>query len=131
MLIALIPFTFWAVGDLIAVFVARRVGGFAASYASILLVVIGLSFLLPQHLNDFENYTTGLLLLNIAIGIIFLFGNQFYARAIEKSNASLTNVVAGTFPIVPVYRVLNWRAYKLDPWPRYTVCAGRCRYCDD
>lgn len=100
MFIALIPFVFWAVGDLIAVFVVRRTGGYVSNYTSFILAVIGLTFLLPQHLADFDRYTPLLLAANILIGILFLFGNQFYARALEKSNASLTNVVAGSFPVI-------------------------------
>jgi drug/metabolite transporter (DMT)-like permease len=100
MLVALIPFVFWAVGDLIAVFVVRRIGGYVSNYTSFVLAVIGLTFLLPRHLQDFDSYTPLLLVANIIIGTIFLFGNQFYARALEKSNASLTNVVAGSFPVI-------------------------------
>lgn len=101
-LLALIPFFGWAFGDLFAAIASRKIGGFSATIWSGFIFFILLSLVAAIYRPSHNGYTPILVMGNLVVGALLMFGNAFYTQGLEKSNASIVNVVAGSFPVITV-----------------------------
>lgn len=98
-LLALIPFFTWALGDVFGTFASRKVGNISTSTVFILF-----SFLLCTLYLPFAGNVTSWSFVTVAflLGGAYIVGLFAYFHALEIGNASLVGAIAGSFSVVVV-----------------------------
>lgn len=100
LILAVITFLGWGTGDLFTIVASRKIGAnfttfwvFSFSFLLSLLV-------LPFAPHNFGAITFPLLVLNIFLGILYVYGNVLISQAFRISSAPLVGIIIQSFPAV-------------------------------
>lgn len=99
---AIVSYFGWAIGDLFATIASRKIGAYSAAFWRMALGILFFSLYIPFALDDLKNITTTLLILNIIIGVIGVFGLVAFYEGLRTMNAALAGTIGNTFPFVAV-----------------------------
>lgn len=99
---ALISYIGWGTGDIFGTIVTRKIGGFSISVWSMLLSLLIFSLLIPSSLNDLQNLTPNIFLVNVILGLLLMASLVSYNVALKISNASLVAAISASFPALVV-----------------------------
>jgi drug/metabolite transporter (DMT)-like permease len=100
LILGLITFVGWGIGDLFTIAATRRIGAnlttfwiFSCSFVLALLFI-------PFAPHDLALITWPLLVLNLFLGILFISGNVLISEAFRTSSAPLVGIIIQAFPAV-------------------------------
>lgn len=110
--LGLIPYFGWAIGDIFGIYSSRKVGAYLTTFYVFVFGFLAASLYVPFALNDVQNITIPLLLLNILFGTIVLSGNYMINEAFKISNASIIGIIIQSFLALVI--ILSWLIFK-DP----------------
>ncbi len=111
-ILGLIPYFGWAIGDIFGIYASRKVGAYLTTFYVFLFGFLFASLYIPFALNDLQKITLPLLLLNIVFGVVVLSGNFMINEAFKISNASVIGIIIQSFPALVI--ILSWLIFK-DP----------------
>lgn len=99
-ILALITFFFWGIGDIFGTISSRKIGAFRTTFWVCIAGIILFSPIALAHLSDFQNLSIGIVVLTFFIGVFDVFGNFSFNLATKLSSASLTGTLAGSFAAI-------------------------------
>jgi drug/metabolite transporter (DMT)-like permease len=99
-LLAFITFFGWGTGDLFTVIAVRKIGANLTTFWIFFFSFLLSLLVLPFVPHDFGKITFPLLLLNIFLGILFVYGNILISEAFRISSAPLIGVIIPSFPAI-------------------------------
>lgn len=101
-ILALIAFLGWGVGDIFGTISSRKIGAYPVAFWSILIGVICASILIPFVYTDLFNLTFEVFLVNIIIGVVFIFGWICFNEGLRIGNPSIVGTISACFAAVTV-----------------------------
>lgn len=101
-LFALISFFGWALGDILIIYITRRIGSYSTAIWGFLFRLIFYSLFVPFVWNSLSNLTLDIFILNLILGVILLSGAVAFFEALRISSASLVGTIVASFPAITV-----------------------------
>lgn len=101
-LFALVPLFGWGIGDILIVYITRRVGPYSTAIWGFLFRFLALSLLIPFFTKFLSNLTPDIFLLNLILGALLLGGAVASYEAFRVASASLVGAVIASFPALTV-----------------------------
>lgn len=99
-ILALIPFIGWGSGDIFGAYLSRKIGSYNATFYAFLFGIVLMAFFAPFYINELQNITIPLLILNIFLGVLYVLANFFINEAFKLNNASITGVIIQSGPVL-------------------------------
>ncbi|OGM11038.1 hypothetical protein A2Z22_04210 [Candidatus Woesebacteria bacterium RBG_16_34_12] len=99
-LLALITFFGWGIGDIFTVIATRRIGANLTTFWVFLFSFILSLLIFPFVPHDFSLITFPLLIFNIFLGILYVSGNVLISEAFRISSAPLVGIIIQAWPAV-------------------------------
>ncbi|MBI2327179.1 DMT family transporter [Candidatus Curtissbacteria bacterium] len=90
------------IGDIFGAISTRKIGGVQTTFWTRIIRLVLFSFYGFTQLNELQNITLGLLILNIVIGFILIIGFLAFFEGLRVGNAPLVGSIAGSFPALVV-----------------------------
>lgn len=100
LLLGLISYFGWGMGDIFGVYASRKIGAYRATAYVFIFGFLIASLYVPWALPDFGLITAGLFALNFMVGSIYLSGNVLLNEGFSRSSASLVGIIVQSFPAV-------------------------------
>lgn len=97
---ALVALVGWGVGDIYGTLAARKIGSLLTSAWSMAVGVVIAVLIWPFVFQDISGVNAEILLINIAIGAVFLFGLVCFNQGLTTGNASLVGTIVASFTAV-------------------------------
>ena len=95
--LAVLSYFTWGGGDCFGTLASRRMGAGLATFWVLIIGCVLFSAYLPFVLDDLARYTAPLLLLNVVLGAVVLFGNVAFNEAAALINPSIAAAISGSF----------------------------------
>lgn len=99
-LLALIPLIGWGLGDVFGIYSSRKVGSYLTTFCQFLFAIALFSLVLPFVQSDFSKVTTGLLVLNIMFGSLYVLANFFVNEGFKQASAPVVGIIIQSFPAI-------------------------------
>ncbi|MFQ5794757.1 MAG: DMT family transporter [Candidatus Bipolaricaulia bacterium] len=99
---ALIAYLGWGIGDVFSTIVTRKLGAYSTTFWNLVFGLLIFSPYIPFVLNDLQNITPGIFLLNIALAAVLIVGIVAFYEGLRIANPSLVGTIAASFAAVTV-----------------------------
>lgn len=100
--LALITFVGWGVGDVFGTAVSRKIGGFSTSLWLYFGAFILYSFIAPFKLDELENLTPELFIVNLAISVAGVLGYIMFYEGLRVGNSTIVGTISSSSAAIAV-----------------------------
>lgn len=101
-LFALISYVGWAIGDILLVIIARRMGGYSTAFWTYLIGILIGSIFVPFYFYELSHLTPHIFALNLLLGLLLISGWVAFNEALRIANPSLVGTISSSFAALTV-----------------------------
>lgn len=101
-LFALISYVGWAIGDILLVIIARRMGGYSTAFWTYLIGIIIGSIFVPFYFYELSHLTLNIFVLNLLLGFLLISGWVAFNESLRIANPSLVGTISSSFAALTV-----------------------------
>lgn len=101
-LFGIISYIGWGSGDVFGTFATRKIGPYLTTFWAFAFAALLGSLYVPFALNDLHRISPPLLLINLALGLLYIGGNVTYNEALRLSSAPIVGTIGGSFAALTV-----------------------------
>lgn len=101
-ILALISFFGWGIGDIFGTISARKIGAHSTTYWNLVLGLLASSIYIPFALNDIQHFNLQVIVTSLILGIVFVIGFIAFNEGLRIANPALVGTIAASFAMLTV-----------------------------